>query len=477
MSQTEHESANRSHSPSDYSIRSLFSDIQLAPPEPSNPPTAMPQTPYPEPVRKQVNVADQPASVSKVSVSGISRIRPGFLNTLVSPVIRAQTVEQAIDEAREAAGKLVALGMAKGVAVIADADDGDQIKMHLQCENGPRYSISTGFDMVETQGTASVVGKLYNIWGGAENLVVSYVRGVASQARFRAVLDAPVLADPRRSVVAEVSQTLVAGRPHSSCDELRRTLALAYRVHSATSTHDFGVQACWRDVHGLGSGASAALRRLAGHSLKSSVSYGVVHDTRDSALVPTTGRLLRMGLEVAGLGGDARFMRLTGDWQANRQVPGGCVLAAGVRGGLLWTPEFGASFISDRFFLGGSSSVRGFEHRGIGPREGGDSLGGDVFYALGLSLLTPLPRWVPWESLRGHLWVNAGQCALLGARGLQDSRDALRFLRSPSVATGIGLVYRHSMVRAEVSLCLPLAATANDRPSAGVHFGLGLDFL
>lgn len=37
-----------------------------------------------------------------------------------------------------------------------------------------------------------------------------------------------------------------------------------------------------------------------------------------------------------------------------------------------------------------------------------DSLGGDIFYSLGLSLVTGMPRKPHWP-IKTHVWVNAGQ--------------------------------------------------------------------
>lgn len=47
--------------------------------------------------------------------------------------------------------------------------------------------------------------------------------------------------------------------------------------------------------------------------------------------------------------------------------------------------------IADRFFLGGPLNLRGFDMRGCGPRQDGNSLGGDAYWALALHLYTPLP--------------------------------------------------------------------------------------
>jgi outer membrane protein insertion porin family len=47
--------------------------------------------------------------------------------------------------------------------------------------------------------------------------------------------------------------------------------------------------------------------------------------------------------------------------------------------------------IADHFFLGGPLNVRGFEMRGLGPSSEGNAIGGQMYWAAGLHLYTPLP--------------------------------------------------------------------------------------
>ena len=83
---------------------------------------------------------------------------------------------------------------------------------------------------------------------------------------------------------------------------------------------------------------------------------------------------------------------------------------------------------SDRFQLGGSTSVRMFRNNSMGPRDGGerlhspfpephrnslrpyvaDSLGGELYWAAGLSLITDFPKKPHWP-VKTHLFLNAGR--------------------------------------------------------------------
>ncbi|KAJ2801676.1 hypothetical protein H4S07_004871 [Coemansia furcata] len=415
-----------------------------------------------------VDIGGQAARVGKFSISGVSRIRAGFLNDLLQRTFAATTVKQVADEAREAAGRLQALGVAKQAVVEVDAGSDGRLDVHFRCVDGSRFAVRTGVDVGGAEGTASIVARMGNVWGGGESLEANYARGTQTAAAFRAVLAVPLAADPQRRVELSASQASTDCRPYAAHDELRRALSAAVVRRRGCTQHELAYALAWREVRGLGHAASPSLRALAGHSVKSGFAYTCTRDDRDSQTVPTRGSLVRAVAEVAGLGGSVRLAKAQVELQANRAVAPGYVLAVGAQAGALWAE--GRPALADRFFLGGAHSVRGFEYRGIGPRDGSDSVGGDAFYAVGLSLLTPLPH---VDALRGHVWANAGQCALLGA----NAGQLARFVTSPSAAVGVGLVYRHSMVRAEVSWCVPVAAAHGDRLRAGVQFGLEFQFL
>ncbi|MCH2112471.1 MAG: BamA/TamA family outer membrane protein [Planctomycetes bacterium] len=68
----------------------------------------------------------------------------------------------------------------------------------------------------------------------------------------------------------------------------------------------------------------------------------------------------------------------------------------------------------ERFHLGGHGSVRGFDYRGIGPREGGFALGGEATWNTSLELRFPVMSSKvsgaidEMEYVRGAFWLDAG---------------------------------------------------------------------
>ncbi|CAG8746773.1 12832_t:CDS:2, partial [Ambispora leptoticha] len=179
--------------------------------------------------------------------------------------------------------------------------------------------------------------------------------------------------------------------------------------------------------------------------------------------------------EYAGLGGNVNFIKHELESQINYNLGKGFIFSASLRNGLLYPLDGKPSKISDRFFLGGVQSIRGFKLNGIGPIEDRkDSLGGDIYIAGGASLFTPLPR-IRRLQLKGHLFINGGNLVQLNQRlNLYDNIQRLK--TAPSVATGFGIVYRSSLLRFELNFCLPLIATTTDKVKKGFQLGLGFNF-
>ena len=196
-------------------------------------------------------------------------------------------------------------------------------------------------------------------------------------------------------------------------------------------------------------------------------------------------------------------------------TPSPQLFSLGARAGVLHPLTNGddgtAPTLSDRFQLGGPMNLRMFRANSLGPRDGGapfffrlatfsritgvklkiiwlhlllrtivDSLGGDLFWAAGASLITHLPRKPHWP-VKAHAFLNAGQLEPLH-RHVDGAGSSLRSsisaaLSQPSVSAGVGLIYHFDPVRVELNFGVPLAARASDGTRKGVQVGIGLEFL
>jgi len=112
----------------------------------------------------------------------------------------------------------------------------------------------------------------------------------------------------------------------------------------------------------------------------------------------------------------------------------------------------------------------------LGLRDGTDSLGGDLFWAAGASVITHLPQKPLWP-VKAHAFLNAGQLESVASSSSTLQSSVAAALSKPSVSAGVGLIYMFDPVRVELNFGVPLVARASDGVRKGVQVGIGLEFL
>ncbi|HIJ65258.1 MAG TPA: outer membrane protein assembly factor BamA [Candidatus Hydrogenedentes bacterium] len=113
-------------------------------------------------------------------------------------------------------------------------------------------------------------------------------------------------------------------------------------------------------------------RRHRGGDTTISSAWGLTRNTLDFNRDPSTGAKHDAEIEIAGLGGDNHFIKLQQDSTWYWPLGGKKRWVLSVRARLGWVDEYGSSDyvpITERFFAGGSSTVRGYDTRDIGPKE------------------------------------------------------------------------------------------------------------
>ena len=143
--------------------------------------------------------------------------------------------------------------------------------------------------------------------------------------------------------------------------------------------------------------------RSTGPELKttvSSVSVGLNRDTRNPFLSPSQGGLHNVVFEYAGglLGGEASFAKFTTTNKFYKSIKDNTVLALALRTGYeegLRSYRKKEIISFERFFAGGSTTVRGYSERLFGP--------GDVMFIFNAELRFPISKW-----LRGVTFFDSG---------------------------------------------------------------------
>ena len=166
--------------------------------------------------------------------------------------------------------------------------------------------------------------------------------------------------------------------------------------------------------------ASLAIKESAGKSLTSLAGLTFNYNTLDSNKDPRNGFYGELKTDFAGLGGDTRYFRATGDARYYYELFEDVVGIARVQGGHIMGLGGDNLRIVDHFFMG-PSLVRGFASSGIGPRDissldsRSNAIGGTTYFGGTLEVQFPifgLPRDL---GLKGALFADAG--TLFGYKG------------------------------------------------------------
>ena len=102
---------------------------------------------------------------------------------------------------------------------------------------------------------------------------------------------------------------------------------------------------------------TAKERRDENFGVTRSITLGRVFDSRDNIYDPHEGKRIGYSVEWAGLGGDFDFTKLTADWRYYYRAGGESVWALNLGAG--WAD--GDMPLSQRFSMGGSDTLRGYE--------------------------------------------------------------------------------------------------------------------
>jgi outer membrane protein insertion porin family len=326
-----------------------------------------------------------------------------------------------------------------------------------------------------------------NVFGRAERLTGNATLSMTKSSAFQLQFYKPLLEwGWDKSGDVQIFQQIVNNMQHNSHIEKKRGI----RVRYAFGRHALSYEWAWRRIQ-LGAHATEGLLKEGGHNIKSSLIHQYFVDTRDDALVPTTGFAFRFAQELAGLGGDVKFLKHEVDAQLNWPIgmPGGAALNVLLKGGT-HVPLMGSpSRISDRFFLGGATSFRGFETKGIGPRFRRDAYGGDVFYFGAAHLSMPLPLNLNVGVFRTQVFAQIGNLLQIYSTSPASAQrqsqpfsvatnNFLSELKSTTRASvGVGLILRTFFgMRAELNYSVPLWMQPNDQVS-NLQFGVTFQFL
>ena len=334
------------------------------------------------------------------------------------------------DRIRLSRDRVDRLGFFTEVAVDTQQVTGspDQVDLTISVVEKPTGNLSLGAGYAQAEGLSFVIGiKQENVFGSGNYLGLDVNTS-----------------DFNRQLVLSTTN------PYFTADGVSRTFDLYHKTSSPYSEQGgdyemqttggsvrFGVPFTERDTVFFGVGAEQtrivegtdmpeAYQKYIANFGESSVSVpltvGWSRDDRDSALVPSKGRLQRFNTEL-GIAGDTRYVKTSYQFQQfipiNKQYTFAFNAEVGLGKGL-----GGRDYpVFKNFYGGGLGSVRGFEQGTLGgispisnPTAGGDTsvnIGGTKNLVLNTEISTPFPGAGNDRTLRmfgfldvGNVWAS-----------------------------------------------------------------------
>ncbi|AEY99214.1 FAGR392Cp [Eremothecium gossypii FDAG1] len=441
-----------------------------------------------------------PVVVSDTVVEGGSHIRPGVLQVyLDKTVYRASNMNQLLQQADTFHRLLTAHSLADAAEQTLDARgvhraalSSTQIPSHFHSNDAPyelsvldvihrvalkpvsRFRAKTGTNVGNGEGDGYLQFQWRNILGGGERLTLDATKGTKTHSSYLLNFNAPVSTWWLGDLSLFKNATQLGGLELFSLGTRASLRSCFFGLRSWN--HELHAEQLWCTTGCINGLASDASLLQCGDDVKTSLSYVLSSDTRDSAVFASTGRLLRWASELA-LGSYAKTQVQLSDavsWGAGDFLTLSTTLKAGYIKNL--QPGLRPIHIRDKFHCGGANDVRGFQLMGLGPKDAQDSLGGDAFLTYGLSLFSRLPvqRWAG-SDFRLHWFLNGGRLLSHNDASLLDVGTTL--LEEHSISCGTGLLFQHPVARFELNFTLPLATHSSDTARKGFQYGIGVSFL
>jgi outer membrane protein insertion porin family len=214
---------------------------------------------------------------------------------------------------------------------------------------------------------------------------------------------------------------------------------------------------------------SLAIQQAAanGPAWVSAVGSTATYSTLDNTKSPTSGIKSQLSQDLAGLGGDVKFLRTTEDVRYYQSLNSDLVGMVRAQGGYI-TGWGGQQVPLMNTFFGGPTMVRGFAPYGFGPRDltpgtTMDNVGGSIYWATTAELQSGIPG-VPDEyGLKASAFVDAGSVfrysgpTTFGSSSLQVANQNV--VRS---SVGVGLTWASPFGALTVDYAVPLTKAAYD---------------
>jgi outer membrane protein insertion porin family len=347
----------------------------------------------------------------------------------------------------------------------------DQVDLTITVKEKPTGNLllGAGFSSADKLSlTASI--KQENVFGSGNYLGVELNTGKYNRTIVLSTIDPYFTVD---GISRQVDVYYRTQRPINSQGEEYKLVSpgAAIRFGVPFSEYDtvfFGVGVERTEIQGDNLPNSYALYRDAFGSSSTSIPFtiGWQRDSRDSALVPTAGRLMSFNFDYS-FAGDSKYMRSIARYQ--QYFPLSKKFTFGFNAQLGWGKGVGSRpypFFKN-FYGGGLGTVRGFDQNSLGPVDvTGAYIGGNRELNVNGELYLPVPGTGNDRTLRLFTYVDAGN--VWG----ENDKMSLSDLRA---SAGVGLTWVSPVGPLKLSYGTPIRKRPEDRIQR-LQFQIGTAF-
>ncbi|MBE6444971.1 MAG: outer membrane protein assembly factor BamA [Alphaproteobacteria bacterium] len=224
------------------------------------------------------------------------------------------------------------------------------------------------------------------------------------------------------------------------------------------------------EISNVDSEASKYIKEEEGSYVDSSIGQTIVYDKRDSTISPKEGYFLSFGNDVAGLGGDEKYLKFDAKAYKYYTLADHYTFKFFANAGYITGYGGEDVRLSNRYYLGGNT-LRGFDVAGIGARDKytKDALGGNWMVYTGGEVAFPIG--LDEVGIKGRTFVDMG---VLGKPDNLNKAD-VEYSSTPRVAAGFGFQWLSPMGQIDIDFGFPIVKEDYDETQVfRLNFGTRL---
>lgn len=355
----------------------------------------------------------------------------------------------------------------------SDAGHRDLVVNVKEAKTG-EFSFGGGFSSVDrVVGFAEVTQRNFDIlnWptfvGGGQELRLRGTLGSSRKDLLLSFTEPWIFGHPYLFGVDLFDRTRERGNGYSFDLERRGTALRFGHAFAEYNRWDATYRLERNAVENVPDNSSAALKAEVGRKTLSAVRLQLARDTRDNRYAPKTGAFGFVASELAGsvLGGDRNFWKLTWGGERYFETWKDQILEFHINFGV--TDSFGDSNsvpIFERFFAGGSETIRGYKERRVGPKDilSGDPVGGESMALGSVEYSVPIASF-----LRGAVFYDVGNVYERMQEFMQEGFKS---------GVGVGVRIKTPIGPMKLDAGYPVNPDAGEKKAVRFHFSASREF-